>query len=86
MPCTVECRSFPAVFEGPRKSGHYRSGTSVRSEPGAYQNFYAGIAAMLRGAAPPPVLPEDAVAGLQIIEAAQRSAAEHRVIALNSES
>lgn len=58
----------------------------VQSEPGAYQKFYAGVSAMLRGTAPPPVLPEDAVAGLQIIEAAQRSAAEHRVIELNSES
>ena len=57
----------------------------VPSEPGAYQNFYAGIAAMLRGAAPPPVPPEDAVAGLRIIEAAQCSAAEHRVIELESE-
>jgi len=75
--------------ESPDAWGFVTDGTrkhSVRSEPGAYQNFYAGIAAMLRGAAPPPVLPEDAVAGLQIIEAAQRSAAEHRVIAFNSES
>ncbi|HXS92325.1 MAG TPA: Gfo/Idh/MocA family oxidoreductase [Steroidobacteraceae bacterium] len=41
----------------------------VRSEPGAYQQFYAGIVAALRNGAPPPVDPEDAVAGLEIIEA-----------------
>lgn len=32
--------------------------------------------------APPPVDPEDAVAGLEIIAAAQRSAAEHGTVAL----
>jgi predicted dehydrogenase len=41
----------------------------VRSEPGAYQHFYAGVVAALRNGAPPPVDPEDAVAGLEIIEA-----------------
>ena len=41
----------------------------VRSEPGAYQQFYAGVVAALRNDAPPPVDPADAVAGLEIIEA-----------------
>lgn len=59
---------------------------SVRSEPGAYQRFYGELAAMLRGGAPPPVPPEDALAGLEIIEAAQRSAAERTVVALNAVS
>lgn len=53
---------------------------SVRSEPGAYQSFYRELLAMLRGEGPPPVAPEDAVAGLEIIEAAQRSAAERRLV------
>jgi predicted dehydrogenase len=48
--------------------------TPVRSEPGAYQQFYAGVVAALRDGAPPPVDPEDAVAVLEIIEAAQRAA------------
>jgi scyllo-inositol 2-dehydrogenase (NADP+) len=43
--------------------------TPVRSEPGAYQQFYAGVVASLRDGAPPPVDPQDAVAGLEIIEA-----------------
>jgi scyllo-inositol 2-dehydrogenase (NADP+) len=46
----------------------------VPSEPGAYQHFYAGVVASLREGAPPPVDPEDAVAGLEIIEASRRSA------------
>jgi predicted dehydrogenase len=41
----------------------------VRSEAGAYQQFYAGIVAALSNGAPPPVDPQDAVAGLEIIEA-----------------
>jgi scyllo-inositol 2-dehydrogenase (NADP+) len=41
----------------------------VRSEPGAYQQFYAAVVASLLDGAPPPVDPEDAVAGLEIIEA-----------------
>jgi predicted dehydrogenase len=45
----------------------------VRSEPGAYPKFYSGIVASLRNGAPPPVDPEDAVRGLEIIAAAQRS-------------
>jgi scyllo-inositol 2-dehydrogenase (NADP+) len=58
----------------------------VRSEPGAYPKFYEAMRAMLCDAAPPPILPEDAVMGLRIIEAAQRSAAEHRVIELDSQT
>ena len=45
------------------------SAVPVRSEPGGYQQFYAGIVAALRNGAPPPVDPQDAVAGLEIIEA-----------------
>jgi len=58
---------------------------SVRSEPGAYQRFYGELAAMLRGEAPPPVASEDALAGLEIIEAAQRSVSESSVVALGSQ-
>lgn len=50
----------------------------VRSEPGAYQQFYAGIVAALRDGAPPPVDPEDAVAGLEIIETARQGQSDAR--------
>lgn len=46
----------------------------VPSEPGAYQRYYAAVVASLRGDGPPPVDPGDAVSGLEIIAAAQRSA------------
>jgi predicted dehydrogenase len=55
---------------------------AVPSLPGAYQEFYAGMVRALRDGAPPPVDPWDAVAGLEIIEAAQRSAAQRQVIVL----
>jgi predicted dehydrogenase len=52
----------------------------VRSEAGAYPAFYAGVVASLREGAPPPVDPNDAVRCLQIIAAAQRSAATCAVV------
>jgi predicted dehydrogenase len=36
----------------------------------------------LRGVAPPPVNPADAITTLAVIEAAQRSAAEQRVVVI----
>ena len=54
----------------------------VRSEPGAYPRYYAGVVASLRHGAPPPVDPDDAVAGLEIIAAAQRSAATRQTVSL----
>jgi predicted dehydrogenase len=56
---------------------------AVRTEPGAYQRFYEGVAESLRGGAPLPVDAADAVRGLEVIEAARRSAAERRVVALD---
>lgn len=72
----------PPEYWGVLTDGHREE--SVRSEPGAYQHFYGDLAAMLRGEAPPPVAAEDALAGLEIIEAARRSVAERRVVTLGS--
>ena len=55
---------------------------AVPSVPGAYQEFYAGMVRALRDGAPPPVNPLDAMTGLEIIEAAKRSAAQRRVVVL----
>lgn len=55
---------------------------TIKSEPGAYQTFYAQMVLALRDGAPLPVDPADVVAGLEIIEAAQRSSAERSVIAI----
>ncbi|HEX4270327.1 MAG TPA: Gfo/Idh/MocA family oxidoreductase [Rhizomicrobium sp.] len=55
---------------------------AIKSVPGAYQNFYAGMVAALRDGAPLPVDPDDAVTGLEIIAAAQRSSAERKIVSL----
>lgn len=54
----------------------------VESVPGAYQVFYARMAAAIRGAGPVPVDPRDALAALRVLEAARLSAQEHRVVTL----
>ena len=43
----------------------------VRTEPGAYQRFYEGVERALRTGAPPPVDPDEAVATLEVIDAAR---------------
>ncbi|RFS82460.1 oxidoreductase [Actinomadura spongiicola] len=52
--------------------------------PGAYHDFYAAVARALTGDAPPPVTLADAITGLEVVEAAARSAAEGTVIDLTS--
>ncbi len=46
----------------------------VETERGAYERFYEGVLASLRGEGPPPVDPADAVDGLVVLEAARESA------------
>jgi len=53
---------------------------TVETDPGAYTEFYRGIAASLRDGTPPPVDPNDSVMGLGIIEAAQESARTKDVV------
>ncbi|HET7502324.1 MAG TPA: Gfo/Idh/MocA family oxidoreductase [Kofleriaceae bacterium] len=55
---------------------------AVRTEAGCYQRFYEGVVAALRDGAPPPVDPEDAIAGLDVIEAARASAERGQVQAM----
>lgn len=50
----------------------------LRTEAGAYHRFYARLVEALRDGAAPPVAAADAVAGLRVIEAAYRSAADGR--------
>lgn len=73
--------------EPPENWGIFSDGTQqqpVRSEAGSYQSFYAGIVSSLRDGAPPPVEAEDAVAGLEIIEAARRAASERKIVTLSN--
>jgi predicted dehydrogenase len=72
-------------LEPPESYGLLGTPGSMRTqptEPGAYQDFYAGVAQAVRGEAPPPVPLADAILGLEIIEAATRSANEGQVIKL----
>ena len=71
--------------EPPARWGSLGAGDAVQTvetDAGAYPVFYAAVAAALAGEAPPPVDPSDAVRGLEVIEAARRSAGEARVIRL----
>ncbi|MEU5882567.1 Gfo/Idh/MocA family oxidoreductase [Spirillospora sp. NPDC047279] len=52
------------------------------TEPGAYQEFYAEVGRAVRGEGPPPVSIADAILGLEIIEAALRSARDAKVVDL----
>ena len=76
----------PGFGDDPREHwGTLGAGDELRSVPteaGAYRRFYEGVVDAVRGVAPPPVNPHDAIAALTVIEAARRSAAEQRVIAV----
>jgi len=54
----------------------------VQTLRGAYERYYEALAACLENGGPPPVNPRDSRDGLIVIEAAQRSAAERRTMAI----
>lgn len=54
----------------------------IRTNAGAYPEFYRGVVGALREKTAAPVDPADAVATVEIIEAARRSAAEGRVVGI----
>jgi predicted dehydrogenase len=60
----------------------YRGGvaTPVPSRTGSWSAFYTGLARAIRGDGPPPVDPWDAVASLQVLDAARLSAATGQVV------
>jgi predicted dehydrogenase len=59
--------------------------TWVETEPGDYPAFYRGVAAALGDGAPPPVSAADAVATLEVIEAAFRSAKSSETVNLGGD-
>ena len=74
--------------EPPERWGSLGAGDDlkpVQTARGDYQAFYAGVSRALREGGAPPVDPADALAGLRIIEAAQRSAATRGVIQVDGE-
>ena len=60
----------------------HRGGVAVPvpSERGDWSAFYTGLARAVRGDGPPPVDPWDAVAGLEVLDAARASAATGQVV------
>ncbi|MGK4009143.1 oxidoreductase [Sorangium sp. So ce1036] len=54
----------------------------IESLPGAYEAYYEGIAAAILDGGPPPVRAEEARDVIRVIEAAMKSSAERRTIAL----
>jgi predicted dehydrogenase len=71
--------------ESPERWGRLVRGeesTPVPSEPGNWPAFYATLERALRTGGPPPVDPADAVAGLEILDAARHSAATGTTVEL----
>ena len=67
----------------PEQWGRVGAGADTRlvaTAKGSYATFYSQVVPWLRQGSPPPVDPADAIAVLDIIEAAQRSAAEATVV------
>jgi scyllo-inositol 2-dehydrogenase (NADP+) len=58
---------------------------ALPSPPGRWDRYYAGFAAAVLDGQPVPVAPEDAVAGLRVLEAARTSAIEKATSVLPSE-
>jgi predicted dehydrogenase len=64
-------------LEPPERWGRLSTGgevRTIRTEPGAYERFYEAIAGSLRTGSPPPVEPGEAIAVLEVLEAARASA------------
>jgi predicted dehydrogenase len=71
----------PQLAEGLRP-GDPGYGEAEGLVAGAYERFYEGVVAWLRGSAPPPVDPNDSLACMRVLDAARRSAETHSVIEL----
>jgi predicted dehydrogenase len=71
--------------EPPESWGRLGAGDETRevaTEPGNYGAFYESVVKCLRDGAPPPVDPLDAVAVLDVLEAAKSSSLERKVVRL----
>jgi predicted dehydrogenase len=55
----------------------------VPAQPGSWSTFYSAFARAVRGEGPLPVDPLDAVAALEVLDAARRSAARGEVVRLS---
>lgn len=72
-------------MEPPDQWGTVGAGDDVAKVPterGDYGGFYSSLVSALRERTPPPVATADAIAGLEVLEAARRSAAERDVVSI----
>ena len=58
------------------------SSKRIPTETGGYHRFYAELESAIRRGGPAPVDIQDAIAGLEVIEAARISAAEKRIVSI----
>ena len=56
--------------------------SAVEPEPGGWQTFYPAVLAAVRDGGPVPVDPREAVAAIEVLDAARRSAATRSVVTL----
>jgi predicted dehydrogenase len=78
-------RAAPAGARSRANWGRLGAGDAIRtveSEPGDYPRFYAGVQHALATGSPPPVTAAEAVAMMDVLEAARVSARERRVVEL----
>jgi scyllo-inositol 2-dehydrogenase (NADP+) len=76
-------RDGPWRVEPPDRQGELRYGSESRpvaGEPGRWDTFYPAVLAAVRDGGPVPVDPHDAVAVLDLLEAARRAAAERSAV------
>lgn len=80
----------PSAYSGWDDLDEHHRGWLVRGEesepvgraPGGWGDFYPAVAGMLRESSPPPVDPDEAVAVLEVLDAARLSARENSVVHL----
>jgi Predicted dehydrogenases and related proteins len=77
-----ESPEFWGHIETDLQPGHIHLDGKIESEAGAYQNYYAQMRDAVLGKGPVPVDPHSTLEVIRVIEAAQQSASEHRVVNL----
>lgn len=81
-----EASPFAGMAPGPDHEGWLVRGAEaapVPRAPGGHEDFYLLVAAWLRGGAPAPVDPRDAVVTARVLDAARRSAQAGQVVLLD---
>jgi predicted dehydrogenase len=59
-------------------------GRPIRSEPGNYPAYYAGVAQAIATGAPPPVTSAEGIAMMDVLEACRVSARERRIVGIEA--